>query len=97
MKSIINKNKINNPTEYKVVKLGTQKLLSEYVERFGLGYVVRHYEISSDLIPHIAEGEYSDMCDETFTTSEINKFQQTLLLTKKCSFSDDKRIHQIQK
>lgn len=101
MKSIINKNKTNNQVEHKVIKLGTPKLLSEYAGRFGLGYVVRNYEISTDLIPQIVDGEYSDMCDETFTTSEINKYQQTLLLTRKVeinkfSFSNDKCVQQIQ-
>lgn len=83
MKSFINKNKNSSLTEYPFVKLDTQTLLSNYVKQFGLGYVIRHYEISSELVKQITDGDYSDICDEMYTTSEIIQFQQTLLSLKK--------------
>lgn len=81
MKALIDRNTKSSLTEQTFVKLDTQKLLSEYVDKFGLGYVIRHYEILPDLISSIVEGEYSDRCDDMFTTSEIKQYQQTLLVS----------------
>lgn len=77
MKSLINKNQDFVPVAKQ--KINTKKLLSDYANHFGLGYVIRHYEIDPKFIDLIAKGEFSDICDEEFTTSEIQTFQKTLL------------------
>ncbi len=77
MKSLINKN--DGKCFDKKQKLVTEKLLRDYVNHYGLGYVIRHYEISHEFIDLIAKGEFSDICDEDFTKAEILAFQKTLI------------------
>lgn len=78
MKSLINKN--DSLTEYPIVKLDTETLISKYVDKFGLGYVIRNYKISPSFFKEIADEKYSNTSDEIYTESEIILFQSFLAL-----------------
>lgn len=89
MKSLISKK--NQDIFSKIItinKLSTRDMILDCVDVFGLGYVIRHFEIDEKLFPLIACGEFSETCDEEYTISEIEKFQKTLtdsIISKKTS------------
>jgi hypothetical protein len=80
MKSLIDHNKDHvKISETSDIKINTSEMLTKYITKFGVGYVIRHYELNPCLIPLIADGDYSDRCDEVFTTSEIVRYQNALI------------------
>jgi len=76
MKQSINKKKISKSSNIK--NIDTSSSLINYITQYGIGYVVRNYVLSDDLIKDISDGKYSEKNDDLFTLKEIMFFQSTL-------------------
>lgn len=70
------------PTENKNLKnltIETTEMLDKYLEKYDLGYIVRHFVLSDCVIHQIANENCCEKCDDMFTLNELTIFRQQLI------------------
>lgn len=62
--------------------IDTEKQLFELIKKYELGYIIRNYKLSDELIKQIANDEYSSTVEDSYITEQDIYYFQNMLEKK---------------